>query len=154
MNETSWFLANLDENMMAMPYIYSGSGFTPYGHYSSAVYPCGFMRTSLSQEIKLMTAIMEGGTIGNTTILNNSTLQLMMTLHYPSIAPNYGFYFQKSTILWGHGGSGPGVNTRMFFYPDAHEGVIVMMNTENPTALNAIHNYILDGMRAAFDWLT
>ncbi|TFG26944.1 class A beta-lactamase-related serine hydrolase [Candidatus Thorarchaeota archaeon] len=154
MNETSWFLENLDEDMMAMPYLYTSSGFSPYGHYSSAVYPCGFMRTSIHQEIQLLTVLMEGGSIGDTEILSNSTLQLMMTLHYPSISSNYGFYFQKSGVLWGHGGSGPGVTTRMFFYPEAHEGVIIMMNLENHVAIDSIHNHILVCMRTAFDWLT
>ncbi|MGY5859352.1 MAG: serine hydrolase [Candidatus Thorarchaeota archaeon] len=154
MNETSWFLDNLDTDKMAIPYIYSGTSFVPYGHYSSAVYPCGFMRTSVSQQALLLAAIMGGGTLNNTAILNNSTLQMMMTLHYPSIAPNYGLYFQNSGILWGHGGSGPGVATRMFFYPEAHEGVIIMLNVENHVALNSIHNHILDGMRSAYGWQT
>ena len=154
MNETSWFLENLENDMMAIPYLYTGSGFTPYGHYSSAVYPCGFMRTSIRQQAQLLTVLMEGGTIGNTTILSNSTLQMMMTLHYPSIVTNYGLYFQNSGVLWGHGGSGPGVTTRMFFYPEAHEGLIVMLNLENHAAVNSIHNHILDCMRTAFNWLT
>ena len=154
MNETSWFLGNLDTDMMAIPYLYTGSSFTPYGHYSSAVYPCGFMRTSVFQQARLLAALMEYGTIGNTTILSNSTLQLMMTHHYPSLDTQYGFYFQSSGIFWGHGGSGPGVATRMLFYPEAHEGVIVMLNIENHVAVNSIHNRILDCMRTAFGWLT
>lgn len=154
MNETSWFLENLDNDIMAIPYLYTGSSFIPYGHYSSAVYPCGFMRTSIHQETQLLTMLMEGGTINNTTILSNSSLQLMMTLHYPSIIPSYGLYFQNSGVLWGHGGSGPGVATRMLFYPEAHEGVIVMLNLENHAALNSIHNHILDCMRTIYGWLT
>ena len=154
MNETSWYLENLDMDMMAIPYLYIGSSFTPYGHYSSAVYPCGFMRTSVRQQAQLLAVLMEGGTIGNTTILSNNTLQLMMTLHYPSLVSNYGFYFQNSGVLWGHGGSGPGVATRMLFYPEAHEGIIVMLNLENHVAVNSIHNHILDCMRAAYGWLT
>ena len=154
MNETSWFLENLDTNMMAIPYLYSGSGFTPYGHYSSAVYPCGFMRTSVRQQAQLLAALMAGGTIGNTTILNNSTLQMMMTHHYPSLTSDYGLFFQHASVLWGHGGSGPGVTTRMFFYPEVKEGVIVMLNIENHVALNSIHNLILDCMRTAYGWLT
>lgn len=154
MNETSWFLGNLDIGMMAIPYLYTGSTFTTYGHYSSAVYPCGFMRTSVCQEAQLLVALMEYGSIGNTTILSNSTLQLMMTHHYPSFATNYGLFFQHSGVLWGHGGSGPGVATRMLFYPEAHEGVIVMINIENHVAINSIHNHILDCMRIAYGWQT
>ena len=154
MNETSWFMSNLDTEKMAMPYLYSGSSFIPYGHYSSAVYPCGFIRTSVEQLALLMTALMEYGTVGTTTILNNDTLQMMMTIHYPSLVSNYGLFFENFGVLWGHGGSGPGVATRMLFYPEAHEGVIVMMNIENHVAVNSIHNHILDCMRTAYGWLT
>ena len=154
MNETSWFMSNLDTEKMAMPYLYSGSSFIPYGHYSSAVYPCGFMRTSVHQLALLMTALMEYGTVGTATILNNNTLQMMMTTHYPSLVSNYGLFFENFGVLWGHGGSGPGVATRMLFYPEAHEGVIVMMNIENHVAVNSIHNHILDCMRTAYGWLT
>ncbi|MGY5873699.1 MAG: serine hydrolase domain-containing protein [Candidatus Thorarchaeota archaeon] len=154
MNETSWFLSNLDMDLIAVPYLYSGTSFTPYGHYSSAVYPCGFMRTSIHQQAQLLAVLMEYGTIGNTSILNNSTLQLMMTHHFPSQVSNYGFFFQNSGVLWGHGGSGPGVATRMLFYPEAHEGVIVMLNIENHVAVNSIHNHILDCMRSVYGWLT
>ncbi len=154
MNETSWFLSNLNEDAIAIPYLYSGGTFNPYGHYSSAVYPCGFMRTSVSQLSQLMAVIMENGTLGDTTILNATTLQMMMTHHYPSLTTNYGFFFVSSGVLWGHGGSGPGVATRMLFYPEVHEGVIVMMNLENNDAVNSIHNHILDCMRTTYGWLT
>jgi CubicO group peptidase (beta-lactamase class C family) len=112
------------------------------------------MRTSVRQQAQLLAALMEYGTIGNTTILSNSTLQLMMTHHYPSLDTHYGLFFQHSGVLWGHGGSGPGVTTRMLFYPEAHEGVIVMMNLENHVAVNSIHNHILDCMRTAYGWQT
>ena len=154
MNETSWFMSNLDTEKIAMPYLYSGSSFIPYGHYSSAVYPCGFMRTSVHQLALLLAALMEYGTIGTTTILNNNTLQTMMTIHYPSLVSNYGLFLENFGVLWGHGGSGPGVATRMFFYPEAHEGVIVMMNIEDHVAVNSIHNHILDCMRTTYGWLT
>ncbi|MGY5853736.1 MAG: serine hydrolase [Candidatus Thorarchaeota archaeon] len=154
MNNTSWFMSNLETDMIAVPYLYVGSSHIARDHYSSAVYPCGFIRTSVSQQAKLLTALMEGGTLGTTNILSNNTLQMMMTHHYPELASHYGFFFQHSGVLWGHGGSGPGVATRMFFYPEVHEGVIVMLNLEDHNALNLIHNHILDCMRAAYGWLT
>jgi CubicO group peptidase (beta-lactamase class C family) len=154
MNETSWFLSNLNSDHIAIPYYYTSSGFDTYGHYSSAVYPCGFLRTSISQHARLMTALMEGGIFADSKILDNSTLQLMMTHHYPDLASHYGFFFEHYGVLWGHNGAGPGVSTRLFFYPEAHEGVIVMLNIEDSSALNDIHNHILECMRNTNGWLT
>ena len=154
MNNTSWFLSNLDTDMIAVPYLYDGSSNTALDHYSSAVYPCGFMRTSVSQQTRLLIALMEAGTLGETSILNNNTLQMMMKHHYPDLTSIYGLFFENYGVLWGHGGVGPGVSTRMFFYPEVHEGVIVMANFEDPSALNLIHNHILDCMRTTYDWST
>lgn len=154
MNETSWFLANLNVERIAIPYDYRSSGYTPIGHYGSAVYPCGFMRTSIRQQALLLTALMEGGILGDTRILNNNTLQLMMTHHYPNLVSHYGFFFQHYAVLWGHNGGGPGLSTLTFFYPEAHEGVIVMLNLEDSSARTEIHNHILHCMRTGFDWLT
>ena len=97
---------------------------------------------------------MEAGTLGETSILSNNTLQMMMTHHYPELTSIYGLFFENYGVLWGHGGVGPGVSTRMFFYPEVHEGVIVMANFEDPSALNLIHNHILDCMRSTYDWST
>lgn len=154
MNETSWFLANLDTDSIAIPYLYVGSNFIAQEHCGHAFYPAGFMRTSVRQQARLLIALMEGGTCGDTKILNESTLQLMMTLHYPDIVDNYGLFFTNSEVLWGHSGGAIGVAARTFFYPEAHEGVIIMMNLKDYTALNDIHNHILEGMRAAYGWLT
>jgi CubicO group peptidase (beta-lactamase class C family) len=152
MTETSWFLSSLDIDSIAVPYLWSGSSYTALEHYSSPVYPCGFVRTSILQQATFMTMLMGGGAIGETRILENNTLQTMMTHHYPELASHYGLFFQHIGMLWGHGGSGPGCNTRTYFYPEVDEGVIVMMNLEDSSALNSIHNHILDGMRAAYGW--
>jgi CubicO group peptidase (beta-lactamase class C family) len=135
MNETSWFLSKLNSNHIAIPYYHTSTGFVARGHYSFAVYPCGFLRTSVSQLARLLIALMEGGIARDTTLLDNSTLQLMMTHHYPDLASHYGFFFEHYDVLWGYNGAGPGVATRLFFYPEEHEGVIVMLNIEDFTAL-------------------
>ncbi|MFW9770076.1 MAG: serine hydrolase domain-containing protein, partial [Candidatus Thorarchaeota archaeon] len=49
MNETSWFLANLDSNHIAMPLEWTGSSFEPYGHMGGPIYPAGQLRTSSIQ---------------------------------------------------------------------------------------------------------
>lgn len=154
MTETSWFLANLNVSTIAVPYVYSGSSHVALEHYSSPVYPCGFVRTSILQQATFMTMLMSGGAIGGTRILENSTLQIMMTHHYPELVSDYGFYLQHYDVMWGHGGSGPGCSTRTFFYPEADEGVIVMLNLQDGAALNSIHNHILNGMRTAYGWLS
>jgi CubicO group peptidase (beta-lactamase class C family) len=142
MDESSWFLSNLNLNNIAVPYGYTNI-FIPYQHYGSPVYPCGFLRTSISQFSRYLMMLMQKGEFKNTRILNESTIDTMMTLHYPSISPNYGFFFQYLGNFWGHGGGSRGVATRMFFDPIENIGAIVLINIENSEAVDIITSEVL-----------
>jgi CubicO group peptidase (beta-lactamase class C family) len=151
MSETSWFLSNLDTSNIAMPYTFSGGNFNPYGHYGSPVYPCGFLKTSTVQLARYLIAIMQGGQIDSVTILNSQTIDTMLTLHYPQIAPGYGLLWFISDSLRGHPGIAPGVSTLMYFKPGVNSGVIVLSNIENYAPIvdifyeifNYVNNYSL-----------
>jgi CubicO group peptidase (beta-lactamase class C family) len=59
MDETSYFLANLDPDHIAMPYHWDGSQYLPYGHYGYSDYPSGQIRTSAPQLIKFLSIFMQ-----------------------------------------------------------------------------------------------
>ena len=143
MSQTSWFLANLSLPCVAMPYTVNNGNFIPFGHYGSPVYPCGFLRTSALHLSNFLIAIMQNGVYNGIEILDSSTVELMTTLHYPEIAPEYGLQFQIIGGLIGHNGSGPGVNSRMVFNPNTKSGAIVIFNIENYPALDLISNEVL-----------
>lgn len=58
MNESSFFLANLDPNHIAMPYSWNGSSYVPYGQYGRSHYPAGQLRTSMPQLTKFLLTFM------------------------------------------------------------------------------------------------
>ncbi len=146
MTESSWFLDNLNEDHIAEPYRNSES--SPIEHYGSPVYPCGFLRTSVTQLGHVMSMLMQNGTYQGNTILSQISVQSMMTLHYPGISEVYGLCLQKSYPFWGHGGSGPGVTTMMLFSPESNRGVVVLTNGENGSAVSEIMNTIWDAAPA------
>ena len=63
MNETSWFLANLDTNNIAMPYDYWQGSYDPYGHEGGPSYPAWQLRTSPIQLSRFLRAYMQKGQI-------------------------------------------------------------------------------------------
>ena len=149
MNETSWFLSNLDTNHIALPYYYSGGSYHSYGHYGLPIYPAASLRTSAVQLAHLIIAFMQKGHIDGSRILDSSTVDLMTTVQFPELdsvqaiiwgiydytVPGFGTY-----TFCGHQGSFYGVKTGMDYTlePDKHVGVIILTNGESQDGLFTI----------------
>ena len=147
MPNTSWRLSSLDINDIAIPYDESFGDYYPITHYDSPVYPCGFLRTSILQFSHFLMAFINDGQYNGNQLLQNSTVNAMTTVQFPSIASNTGLFWQNEGILWGHGGSGPGVSTLMLFDPIENKGVIIFTNTENTEATSVLLNEIFMAWR-------
>ncbi len=108
MNETSWFISELDSMNFAMPYYWNTTTYVPYGHFSYSDYPAGALRTSVDQLAKFLMCYMEGGTYQGQQILQGSTIEMMLTPQVPQIYPNIGLIWFRSSSgnrdLWGHTG--------------------------------------------------
>ena len=132
MNNTSWFLANLNVADIAIPYSWNGNSYVPYQHCGIAYYPAGQLRTSTSQMARLLIAMMQHGQIGGTRILDSVTVDMMTTIEAGGF---YGLYWFQNLlggrIMWGHDGGWYGSRTHMFFCPEENTGVIVLDNGEN-----------------------
>ena len=132
MNETSWFLSELDTMHIAMPYSWNGTGYTPYGHYGYSDYPAGQLRTSIDQLANFLLCYMNGGIVQGQQILNYETVDMILS---PQINPNTGLIwfsdFYQGNFYWGHNGGDAGVRTSMFFRPDDNIGVIMLTNGES-----------------------
>ncbi|GAK56487.1 beta-lactamase [Candidatus Vecturithrix granuli] len=123
LTETSWYLAGLAEEKLAVPYTYNqdnaefqeairliqelgfmsrepeatpdGSEFWAYCRYSFPNYPDGTLRTSVNQLARFLLAYMNAGTVGETRLLQSLTVQQVFTPHYPS-APKQGLCWVKT----------------------------------------------------------
>ena len=134
MNETAWFLAELDTTHIARPYYYSGGNYGAYAHYGYSDYPAGQLRTSTLQLSKFLSAFMQGGEINNVRILDTATVSLMTTVQFPQIRSDQGLIWHKyllnSRWIWGHTGDDLGVLTAMFYSPAEGTGVVLLCNAE------------------------
>ena len=139
MNETSWFLSNLDTNHVARPSTWTLKGYQSYPHWGHPFYPCGSLRTSSLQLAHFLNMFMQKGTLENSKILDNSTVALMTTIHYPEIPVEQGYpdssqgliWYQEyfnDRLVWGHSGGSNGITTTMYYYEPDNSGVIVLTN--------------------------
>ena len=134
MDETSWFLRDLDESRVAMPYTYRylQGEHAPTGHYGYPDYPDGQLRTSVAQLARFLIAHIDFGLYQGTRILDPATAAAMRTVQFPGIDPIQGlaFYYwvEGGEIRLGHNGGDEGVRTEMWMRPADGAGVILMAN--------------------------
>ncbi|MEE9443763.1 MAG: serine hydrolase [candidate division Zixibacteria bacterium] len=139
MDETSWFISNLNQDNVAIPYKWTGSANEPFGHYGIGPYPCMQVRSSAQQLARHMIAFMQYGQIEGNRILDSTTVEMMRTIHYPDTDAGstrlqglgwYEFLFLNNDS-WGHGGQSWGADTRMYFDPEERTGFIILTNIWN-----------------------
>jgi CubicO group peptidase (beta-lactamase class C family) len=136
MNESGWYLRDLNISHIAMPYQWNGEEYEPYGHIGWVDVPAGDLRTSSSQLINFLTMFINNGTYCSQEILNSETVSMMLSKQLP-FNENLGLIWWKSNlngrIVWGHGGSDYGARAQMHFEPKTKIGVVVLTNGEvNP----------------------
>ena len=133
MDETAWFLADLNVSNIAVPYHWDGNNYIPYGHYGLDLYPAAQLRTSTTQLSHILLMMMNNGEYNSTQILEESTVNLMLTPQLPW-HPSVGIIWQKiwqgGRTLWGHLGGYDGISTYMFFEPATNIGVNILTNGE------------------------
>ena len=148
MNETSWFLAGLDTNNVAVPYYYSDGTYHRWGHTGHPIYPAGFLRTSTLQLARFLLTFIQMGQIDSVRILDSATVELMTTVQYPEIAPNWGLIWEQSEyegrLIWGHVGGWYGVETFMGYFPEEKTGVIVLTNGDSPQGRHQIQLHLFE----------
>jgi CubicO group peptidase (beta-lactamase class C family) len=134
MNESGWYLRDLNESNIAMPYHWNGFDYEPYGHIGWIDVPAGDLRTSSSQLINFLTLYINNGSYNSQEIINNATVDMMLTPQLP-FNQNLGLIWWKSNIggriVWGHGGSDYGSRAQMQFDPETKIGIVVLTNGES-----------------------
>jgi len=139
MNNTSWFLSNLNFLQIAMPYKWNGVRYQPYGYYGFPDYPDGQLRTSNLQLINFVLAMMNGGMYKESRILKSSTVDKMFSRYwYDEENDTYqGLCWWEqlydshvgAEYMWGHTGHDKGVVTSVFCNPIEKYGFISLSNT-------------------------
>ena len=95
-----------------------------------------------------MAAYINHGIYNGVRILNQETIELIKTIHYPSVSSNQGliWYYKNSNgrNLFGHNGGDIGSSTEMFISFSDDLGVVLLTNSTNYNALIQIENAVFD----------
>lgn len=147
MNETSFYIAKLDDERQARCYTYTKraksqlcpgdgdgnllppgmspqSGFNEHALYSYPTLADGMLRTSVHQLANFMIAMMNGGRFQQTQLLREETVREMLT------GRKQGLAWSRMDDFWGHDGSDPGCSTQMMFDTEDQIGFIAFANSD------------------------
>ena len=141
MYNTSFRLKDLDINNIAVPYFFKNKNYVANPHYGMLfIYPGASLRTSVNELSHFLIAHLNGGRYNDVRILNESSIDLMHTAHYPLDDRGYGYglgwsiKIEKSgTKQIGHSGGWPGVHTQMNARLDDKTAIIVLTNCYDST---------------------
>lgn len=157
MTNTAYMLTEIDTNRIVIPYLYLGPlqqglqatedlplpYFNPYCTYSFWNYPDGLIRTSIEDLSKYAAAYLNGGIYKGQRILKEETIDMMLTaqlgeaLNEDQDQGLSWFHNPKLGPSWFHGGSDPGVSTRLYIDRSHKMSVIIFQNSNdgNPTLI-------------------
>jgi len=127
MANTSFKLGDLDINTVAMPY---ENNEIPFGHFTYIYYPSACLRSSINDFSHFIIAIMNGGIYNGNRILQESSVNEMLTRHYPD--NQVGLIWKMPGDGWyEHSGSMVGTKTQSEFHKEDKVGILVFSNGES-----------------------
>ena len=161
MDETSWYLRDIDPAHHAIPYSWvsggevrgpSWGGLPPSvvgdpdaasrvnGDYAANClynhpnFPDGFLRASVHQLARYAQAYLGEGRRGSTQLLRAETIRRMFQVESGDETRVMGLCWNAQRragrdLLWGHGGSDPGINANLRLRFEDGVAAIVLMNT-------------------------
>jgi len=140
MNDTGWFLSEI--NLANHSKLYENQGGIPklIPLYGLTTYPDGGVRTSVTDLSKFFICLLNDGVYEGTRILEKESVDEMLrfqftALHQPENVNleelNSGLFWatKRNLTLIGHGGTDPGVKTLMLSDPSKEIGVLLFTNT-------------------------
>lgn len=135
MDNTGWFLSDMNQNNLASPHYYENGAYVVAPHYGYPDYPDGQLRTNATSLGRFVDMYMNGGIYNGTRILENSTVDLMLSEQVPAISPGQGLIWYSDVFLgktyWGHNGGDLGVSTEISYFPEDSVGIVLLTNGDD-----------------------
>lgn len=154
MQQSSWFLKDVDSSSVAIPYEVSRSGAEEIGHYGYPSYPDGQLRTSVREYSRFVSQFLNpgNGPLNTDTVHTFLSIQFPETAPYQAIAWNYDefeSFFVRRYLGYkpSHTGGDPGVATAVIMDPDEKAAVILFINGYK-TSTRAIKAVYIDTLKA------
>jgi len=129
MNLTTYMIGSVDTLNMATPYTPGGD---PYGYLAAPSYTGWLLKSNPLEFVQPLIAVMLGGEVGGVCILEEATIDTILTAHYPSADNSQGLGWYKidnflgsGRTIWGHhGGTGSDGGRNGFFFCPADNSAV------------------------------
>jgi len=157
MYNTSFKLRDLKRSNIAVPYLNVKNGFLRLPRYTVPISGAGGLITSINDISHFLIAHMNGGVYNDVRILNESSVNLMHTIH--AYANSSGYYYglgwmffnQNGTMYEGHHGDTFGSHARMKYRVTDKTGVIFFLNGDPYLQGMEKRRLFLEALRLIFD---
>lgn len=145
MNDTTWFLAGLNLDTLAMHYRYFDGSYIPYGYYGYSDYPAGLLKTSIREFSHFLIAYLKKGKFRTERVLKPATVDLILSNQF-QFSEDYiqGLVWIKYFGRWGHSGADLGVVTTIYFNQETGVGVIILTNGQSRAGVNEIKEKLFE----------
>lgn len=140
MENSAWFLDEIDTNDYAKGYQYQGNQYVAYPNYGHPAYPGMTLKSSSEELAHFNIMLMNGGLYLNNQILDETTVDTMCSVHFSAMLTKVGLGLYRRGLqcanedktIWGHQGGGTnGYASEIQFCPDENIGVVYMSNSED-----------------------
>ena len=134
LEETGWYLADLDATKLAAPYTYNMARDAQIAlqHSTYAHYPAGGLRSSIHDLSRFVRAVLNGGELDGERIFEAATVTEMLRRQVPEHSDRQGLVFRYDTVggreYVGHSGAGLGGSANVLMRPDDRSALILLSN--------------------------
>lgn len=149
MTNTAWFLKDLDQDLIAHPYTFTGLKYYDYGQYGIAPYPAAQLRTTVRSLARFLMAHIGYGRLNDIRILDSATVWTMRRAQYPSLSTIQGLLWMARALetrtVYGHAGGMSGVRTGMYLDEQRRTGALLLANfSPDITSYNPLFQAFFD----------
>jgi CubicO group peptidase (beta-lactamase class C family) len=139
MEQSAWFLNELNMGNLATGYAYSGGNFLPQQHLGHPAYPGLSLRTTALELSNFVMMLLNDGIFNEVNILSEAAVDSMATIQNPNWYSTYGttglgLYRRTDLgdrIVWGHnGGTVAGYAAHFHYCKEENSGVVITTNSE------------------------
>jgi CubicO group peptidase (beta-lactamase class C family) len=154
MAQTTYLLESVDTLNTAIPYVWhDGEWIALFGYPSAPCYAGRLLRSTPLELARPLVAVMLGGELDGVRILEEATVDTMLTIQYlqhnPSRCLGWRREYRPTRVLWGHYGNIPVAGNSLgksvlFFCAEENSAVIVVSNGCTDQVCTAIMDMLFD----------
>ena len=136
MDHTAWFLSEIKDSDIAVPYEYADGSYKEHQHYGYPTYPDGQIRTTIRDFARFFQLYINKGVWEGKRLISEETIEELLTIQFPE-ADEYqalGWYYNEIQEIPfipnfpGHTGGDYGSTSVAMFDPDSASAVLMFSN--------------------------